>query len=44
MTIAEKLQNEIDDCTNKAIKCFKNKDFNMCKFWRNASIGLKENT
>lgn len=42
MTKYEELMNESDECCLKAIKFFKENDWNMATFWKNVSIGLKE--
>lgn len=42
MTVAEKLQNKIDDCTIKAIAYLKKHDIDMCHFFLSARNGFIE--
>lgn len=42
MTVAEKLQNKIDDCTIKAIVYLKKHDTDMCHFFLSARNGFIE--
>ena len=42
MTNYEKLMNKSDECCLKAIDFAKKNDWNMAKFYKNASIGFKK--
>ena len=42
MTKYEKLMNKSDECCLRAIKFAKKNDWNMAKFYKNASVGFKE--
>lgn len=37
-----KLMEKCDKCCRKAIEAWKKGDFNMCSFWKSASIGYRE--
>ena len=42
MTEYEELMNKSDECCLRAIKSFKEHDWNTATFWKNVSVGLKE--
>ena len=42
MTEYEKLMKLYHKCKNKASKLYKNKEYSLCKFYKNASLEFKK--